>query len=84
VGPVNPGHRDLSIGASTVIGILEITGRDAIPGECQRAPKGDARVMTEDEVVLNTTLNLVVRPLCGTRGVPLRWHQTRYMDTNIG
>jgi hypothetical protein len=30
--------------------------------------KGDARVMTEDEVVLNTTLNLVVRPLCGTTG----------------
>jgi hypothetical protein len=40
--------------------------------------------MTEDEAVLNTILNLAVRPLYGSRQVPLRWHQTSYKDTKVG
>jgi hypothetical protein len=40
----------------------------------------DVRGMTEDEVVLNTTLNLTMSPHCGTRQVPQRRHQTGYKD----
>jgi hypothetical protein len=71
VGLVNPGRMDLIIGASIVIEIPERTGQYAKPGVDQRVLKGDTRVMTEDKPVLNTTLNLAVRILCGTRQVPL-------------
>jgi hypothetical protein len=55
--PVNPGRRDLSVGVSTVTHVQERTGRYTMLGVCLRMLEGDARVMTEDEVVLNTTLN---------------------------
>jgi hypothetical protein len=72
MGPVKPRYRDLSIVASTLTGIPERTGQYIIMGCRQCVPKGDARVMTEDEAVLNTILNLAVRPLYGSRQVPLR------------
>jgi hypothetical protein len=52
--------------------IPERTKQYATPGVCLRVLKGDTRDMTEDGVILNTTLNLAMRPLCGTRQVPLR------------
>jgi hypothetical protein len=67
VGPVNSDRRDLNIGTFTVTRITKRTGQYAILGVCQHVTKDDTRVMTEDEVVLNTTLNLAMRPLSGTR-----------------
>jgi hypothetical protein len=49
-----------------------------MPGVCLRMLEGDARVMMEDEVVPNTTLNPTESLLCGTCQVPLGQHQTIY------
>jgi hypothetical protein len=47
-----------------------------MPGVCLRMLEGDARVMTEDEVVLNTTLNPTESLLCGTA-------RCRYVDIDL-
>ena len=49
---------DLSIGVSTVIHTPEGMGQYTVPGICLRMMKGDAKGMTEDEVVPKTYLNL--------------------------
>lgn len=67
MSPVNLGCTNLSVEVSTMTSIQERIGRYTMPGVCLRMLEGDARVMMEDEVVLNTTLNLAMRPLSGTR-----------------
>jgi hypothetical protein len=49
---------NLSIGVSTVTQTPEWMGQYVVPGLCLRMMKGDAKGMTEDEVVLKTSLNL--------------------------
>jgi hypothetical protein len=66
MSPVNLGCRDLSVGVSTVTYIQERIGWYTMPGVCLRMLEGDARVMTKDEDVLNTTLNPTESLLCGT------------------
>jgi hypothetical protein len=57
MGSDDPCHRNLNIRVSTVTYILEGTGKYTIPRVCLRMMKDDARGMTKDEVVLNTSLN---------------------------
>jgi hypothetical protein len=52
VGPVNPSHRDLRIGVSTVTYTPEGTGQYAIPGIRLHMLEDDEEGMTKDEVVI--------------------------------
>jgi hypothetical protein len=58
LAPVNPSRRDLSIAVSTVTHTPEGTRQYVVPGIRLRMMKGDAKGMTEDEVVPKTSLNL--------------------------
>jgi hypothetical protein len=60
VGLDNPSRRDLNIGVSTVTHTPEGTGQYAVTGIRLRVMKGDAKGTTEDEVVLETSLNLTL------------------------
>jgi orotidine-5'-phosphate decarboxylase len=57
VGPVDPNYRDLSIRVSTVTHTSEGVGQCVVPGIRLRMMKGDAKGVTEDEVVLKISLN---------------------------
>jgi hypothetical protein len=57
VGPDNPSHRGLSIEVSTLTHTLEGTRQYAVPSIRLRMMEGDAKGMTEDEVVLKISLN---------------------------
>jgi hypothetical protein len=57
VGPDDPGSKDLSIGVSTVTHTPEGMRQYAIPDVRLRMMKGDAKGMTEDEVILKTSLS---------------------------
>jgi hypothetical protein len=51
---------------------LEGTGQYVVPGIHQRMIEGDVEGMTEDEVVLNMSLNLTMSRLSETHQTPLR------------
>jgi hypothetical protein len=72
VGPVNSSREDLSIGVSIVTHTLEGMRQYAVPGIRLRMMEGDTEGMTEDEVVLKTSLNLTTSRLSGTHQAALR------------
>jgi hypothetical protein len=57
VGSDDPVRRNLTIWVSTVTHTPEGTGQYVVAGVRLRMMKDDAREMTEDEVVLKTSLN---------------------------
>jgi hypothetical protein len=69
-GPVNSDRGDLSTRVSTMTHTPERTRQYSILGVYLRMLDIDARGMTEDEAVPDTTLNLTVNPLCRTCQVP--------------
>jgi hypothetical protein len=81
VGSVNSSRGDLITGVSTVAHTLERTRQYPILGVYLRMLDSGVWGMTKDEAVPNTTLNLAVSPLRGTRQVPQRWHRASYRDS---
>jgi hypothetical protein len=79
-GSDNPSHRDLSIRVSTVTHMLEGMGQYALPGIHLCMMKGDAKGMTEDEVVLKTSLNLTSNWLDMIHQALLRLYQNSYRN----
>jgi hypothetical protein len=80
VGPVNPSHRDLSIGVSTVTHTPEETGQYVVPDLCLHMIEVDVEGIMEDEVVLKTSLNLTTSQLSGTHQAPLRLYHNSYKN----
>jgi hypothetical protein len=64
--------------------VQERMGQYTIPGVCPRTQEGDVRLMTKDEASPRTTTNHTASLPHGTRQVPLRRHQTHYMELHTG
>lgn len=85
-GLVNSGRGDLVTKVSRVAHTPERSRQYPILGIYLRTLDSDARGMTEDETVLNTTLNLSVSPPHGACQVPQHGHRhrTSYRDSYTG